>query len=227
MCFPEQHNIALPLVVLSALHLNTWQSKPSYIKKLEKFRIKIYDSIYLYIFWVQMYVRLCVCLLVAQLCPTLCHPMDCSPPSSSVQGILQAWILEWVAISLSRGSSQPRDHSWVSCFAGGCFTAWATTEDHVRLLRRFNIWNRQAWDTFTFSVTNVKFGHFCYIKYLDWATELNWTERGSHKVASCVFTENAYALHSERGWKSTTGQVGEGGLHFPLLFLKNKFVIIK
>ena len=46
---------------------------------------------------------------VAQLCPTLCDPVDCSLPDSSVRGILQARILEWVAISFSRGSSQPRD----------------------------------------------------------------------------------------------------------------------
>ena len=46
---------------------------------------------------------------VAQSCPTLCDPMDCSPPGFSVHGIFQAWILEWVAISFSRGSSQPRE----------------------------------------------------------------------------------------------------------------------
>ena len=46
---------------------------------------------------------------VAQSCPTLCDPMDCSPPGSSVHGIFQARVLEWVAISFSRGSSQPRD----------------------------------------------------------------------------------------------------------------------
>ena len=57
-------------------------------------------------------------MLVAQSCPTLCHPMDCSPPGSSVRGILQARILEWVAISFSRGSSQPRDQHQVTCFAG-------------------------------------------------------------------------------------------------------------
>ena len=51
-----------------------------------------------------------VCVSVAQACPTLCDPMDCSPPGSSVHGILQARILDWVAISLSRGSSQPRNH---------------------------------------------------------------------------------------------------------------------
>ena len=55
---------------------------------------------------------------VAQSHPTLCDPMDCSPPGSSVHGILQARILEWVAISSSRGSSQPRDGTWVSCTAG-------------------------------------------------------------------------------------------------------------
>ena len=48
-------------------------------------------------------------LLVAQSCPTLCNPMDCSSPVSSVHGILQARILKWVAISFSRGSSRPRD----------------------------------------------------------------------------------------------------------------------
>ena len=49
---------------------------------------------------------------VAQSCPTLCDPMDCSLPGSSVHGILQARILEWGAISFSRGSSQPRDRTW-------------------------------------------------------------------------------------------------------------------
>ena len=50
-----------------------------------------------------------------QSCPTLCDPMDCSPPDSSVQGILQVRILEWVAISSSRGSSRPRDWTGISC----------------------------------------------------------------------------------------------------------------
>ena len=62
---------------------------------------------------------------VTQLCLTLCHPMDCSPPGSSVHGILQARILEWVAILFSRGSSQPRDQTQVSHIAGGFFTIWA------------------------------------------------------------------------------------------------------
>ena len=52
-------------------------------------------------------------------CLTLCNPTDCSLPGFSVHEILQASILEWVAISCSRGSLQPRDHIWVSCTAGG------------------------------------------------------------------------------------------------------------
>ena len=57
-------------------------------------------------------------LLVTQLCPTLCDPMDCSLPGSSVHEILQARILEWAAIPFCRGSSQPRDRTWVSSTAG-------------------------------------------------------------------------------------------------------------
>ena len=49
--------------------------------------------------------------LVAQWCPTLCNPMYYSPPSTSVHGIVQTRILEWVAIAFSRGSSQPRDQT--------------------------------------------------------------------------------------------------------------------
>ena len=51
----------------------------------------------------------CAVFLVALSCPTLCNPMNCSTPGSSVHGILQARILQWVAMPSSRGSSQPRD----------------------------------------------------------------------------------------------------------------------
>ena len=66
--------------------------------------------------------------LVAVLCPTLYDPMNCSPPGSSVHGILQARTLEWVAIPFSRGSSPPRDQTQVSCITGGFFHVWATRE---------------------------------------------------------------------------------------------------
>ena len=65
---------------------------------------------------------------VAQSCLTLCHPMDCSLPGSSVHGIFQARILEWLAISFSRESSWPRDRTWVSRIAGRRFNLWATRE---------------------------------------------------------------------------------------------------
>ena len=65
---------------------------------------------------------------VAKLCPTLYHPMDCSLPSSSVHGIFQAIVLEWIAISFSRGSSWPRDRTQVSCIVDRRFTAWDTRE---------------------------------------------------------------------------------------------------
>ena len=60
----------------------------------------------------------CSCAKLLQSCPTLCDPMDCSPPRSSVHGILQARILEWVAMLSSGRSSQPKDRthvSYVSC----------------------------------------------------------------------------------------------------------------
>ena len=73
----------------------------------------------------QLCVGVCGC-SIFQSCPTLCNPADCSPPGSSVHGILQVRMLEWLAISFSRGASQPRDGNCVSCnsfIAGGFFTA--------------------------------------------------------------------------------------------------------
>ena len=64
---------------------------------------------------------------VTQSCLTLCDPMDCSPPGSSVHGILLARILEWVAVTIL-GSSRPRGQTRVFCFAGRFFTVWATRE---------------------------------------------------------------------------------------------------
>ena len=58
----------------------------------------------------------------AQSCLTLCNPMDCSLPGSFVHGIFQARVLEWVAVSFSRGSSQARDPARVSHIVGRCFT---------------------------------------------------------------------------------------------------------
>ena len=70
---------------------------------------------------------------VTQSCPTLCDPMDCSQPGSSVHGIHQARVLEWVAIPFSRGFSQSRDQIQGSHIASGFFIIWATREAQRRL----------------------------------------------------------------------------------------------
>ena len=83
----------------------------------------------------------------SQSCLPLCDPMDCSLPDFSVHGIPQARILEWVAVSSSRGSfPQPRDQthiSCVSCIAGGFFTHWATWEVYFILTRSCSAWTER------------------------------------------------------------------------------------
>ena len=76
--------------------------------------------------------KMCACVLVAQSYLTLCNPMDCSQPGSSVHGISQARILEWVAISFFRRSSQLRDQTCVSCIADRFFTVWVTREAQTK-----------------------------------------------------------------------------------------------
>ena len=85
-------------------------SKASILWCLTFFKIPILTSI-----------RVCVCVLVAQSYMTLCDTMDCSPTGFSVHGIIQARILEWIAISFPRGTSQSRDRTLVSCITGRFF----------------------------------------------------------------------------------------------------------
>ena len=66
--------------------------------------------------------KMVLCVSVAQSCLTLCDPMDCNPPGSSVHGISQVRILEWVAIFFSKVSSWTKDQTRVSCIAGRFFT---------------------------------------------------------------------------------------------------------
>ena len=74
-------------------------------------------------FFLTSFVSLSVKVKVTQSCSTLCDPVD-----YTVHRILQARILEWVAVAFSRGSSQPRNKTQVSRIAGGFFTSWATRE---------------------------------------------------------------------------------------------------
>ena len=90
--------------------------------------------------------------LVAQLCPTLCHPQgDCSPLGSSVHVILQARILEWVAMPSSRGSSQPRDRTWVCCIAGRFLVVWTTRQGESATVSLF------TWKSFLVSSLTVSY----------------------------------------------------------------------
>ena len=131
---------------------------------------------------------------VAQLCPTLCDPMDCSLPASSVHGIFQARILEWGAISFSRRSSWPRDWIWVSRIIGRCFTVSATRDwTHPNQVIRSHHWDfqqlldtcllRACWDAPS-SITSVggilagNKGERSSGHQLDWSVLwLYWQER--------------------------------------------------
>ena len=79
---------------------------------------------------------------VAQSCPTLCDPMDCSLSGSSVHGIFQARVLEWIAISFFRESSWPRNRTWVSHMAERCFTMGAIREAQLISSKR----GKNQWD---------------------------------------------------------------------------------
>ena len=83
--------------------------------------------------WTELNWWLWSCREVTQSCLTLCDPVDYSPPGFSVHEILQARILEWVAVPSSRGSSQPRDWTWVSCIAGRFFTSEPSRKPITRL----------------------------------------------------------------------------------------------
>ena len=89
-------------------------------------------------------VCVCVCVLVAQSCLTLCDPIDCSPPDFSVHGILQTSVLEWIAIPFSRGTSQPRDWTLVSCVSCTLFTIWAIGKSLMLLELKKELHNQKT-----------------------------------------------------------------------------------
>ena len=90
---------------------------------------------------------MCMCVLVSQSCPTLCDPMDCSPPGSSVHGILQERILEWVATLFSRRSSPLRYQTCVSCIAGGFLTISSTKGSPKFCTFCFKLWGHGYFQT--------------------------------------------------------------------------------
>ena len=100
----------------------------SFLKKFYRNRLALHCCV-IFCCTVKWTCHLCLCMLVTQLCPTLCDPTDCSLPGSSVHGIFQPRILACVAISSSMASFWPSRYqtqvSCVSCTAGGFFTHWA------------------------------------------------------------------------------------------------------
>ena len=84
------------------------------------------------------------CMLVTQLCLNFCDSIDYRLPDSSVRGILQARILEWVTIPFSRGSFWPRDQTWVSCITGSFFTIWATRKTSWNAVLGCNLQNNRT-----------------------------------------------------------------------------------
>ena len=119
----------------------------------------------------------CVC---AQLCPTLRELMDCSPPGSSVPGIFLSRILEWVAISSSRESSQPRDGTCISALAGGSFNTELpgkpTMEYYSSLKRRDILTCATTWmnleDTMLSEISQSQKNQYCKaVKFIETESE--------------------------------------------------------
>ena len=126
---------------------------------------------------------------VAQSCPTLFDPMDCNLPGSSVHVIFQARVLEWVAISFSRGSSWPRNWTTISCVSGRRFTLWATRAPKPLIpLKSLQVWVCQH--------PNQKAG-----SYSPWYPQL--LEQG---------------LMYDKGWKNTLGMSFYSNLTLTTIF---------
>ena len=164
----------------------------------------------------------CCCCLITQSCLTLCNLMDCSPPGSSVHGILQARILERVAISFSRGSSGPRDQTRISCIAGVFFTAVPPGEPWCRI--RAQLRKPRGWDGCMASPTQWTWvwagsrgwwwtGKPGMLQSMgsqrvrhDWATELNWRQpwrverKQKTETRLYLVTVSHLAISSARSW---------------------------
>ena len=94
------------------------------------------------------------------MCPTLCDLVDCSPPGSSIHGILYTRILEWIAIPFSRESTQLRDQTWVSCIPGRFFIAWANREAQ-QLIFNIQKWFYVLLEGGKSAFINIKYFHSC------------------------------------------------------------------
>ena len=140
----------------------------------------------------------CVCVLVAQSHLTLCDPVNSSPPGSSVRGISQARILDWVVISFSRRSFQPRDQTQVSCTAGSLYRLshqGSTTNVLMKLQRRMNLTSFTNREQIEKLIIQHPFLHI----HLTWNMPLILS---LFSIRSLLFLEKAMAPHSSTlAWK--------------------------
>ena len=125
--------------------------------------------------------------LVAQSCPTFYNRMDCSPPGSSLHGILQERILEWVAIFFSRGSSWPKDWTLVSGIAGRFFTIWATRKALDKSLK---------WDGFKNSVRTILITNPEAMRTHQWGKRMN--DRARKKLTLGRMLSISHSHHSKK-----------------------------
>ena len=129
---------------------------------------------------------------VTELCLRLWEPMDCSLPDSSVHGIFQAKILEWVAIYSSRGSLQPRNRthaSKISCIAGGFFTTAppgksVLTEISVKVEVTWQVFQNNCWKSLFTAETKNEISHFIYVLLTEYNSEFSF-------IINCIIFNKA------------------------------------
>ena len=123
-----------------------------------------------------------------ELCPTLCHPMDCSPSGSSVHGILQARILKWAAIPFSRGSSQSMDQTHVS-YIYLCL---------ISVLARRLFTTRATWEANTLVISCPKLDNVV-LQSAVWLS-LGELVRNTLRFSSCLWYQNLHFNKISRDW---------------------------
>ena len=138
----DQNILSVYTPSLSDFYINSWL-KNIYMLKVPTF-----------VFPAPLPLKACTHAKLLQSCLTLCSPVDCSLPGSSVHGILQARMLEWVAMPSSRGSSWPGDWTCISCVAGGFFITELPGKPMVLYIKKQNIFNllviiSQRWQRLT------------------------------------------------------------------------------
>ena len=166
-----------------------------------------------------------LCVLVSQACPPLYNPADCSPPGSSVHGILQARRLEWVAIPFSRGSSPPRGRTQVSCIAGRFFTVWAPREAPICTQDGQYLGNnlKQSW------ACQVD-GHFPGRRAIFYHSYVNFDFSFTLYMIKQALREHSFdslpfSLRNSAYWRHSVTHCQAVCFHLGALFLKHKITV--